>query len=173
MKYEIKINETLELSDNTINEILEIKNQRWSYGISSQKEWFEKNIDQNDYHFLIYSEDKLLAYANLVCLKVLINHQLIDTLGLGNVCTSTLVSNQGFGKLLMASINMFLKKSNKSAFLLCKQELIDFYKLNNWILLDCKKVLFNGEVLNHIVMYYNLESRLINEVESITFNRVF
>lgn len=173
MKYEIIIKKTSELTAKNIIDVFDVKDQRWAYGISSQKKWFKKNINHDDYHILIYFEKKLLAYANLVIMKALINNMPIESFGIGNVCTCASFSNKGFGRLLMTAINTFLKQQEKTGLLLCKNELVTFYQSNGWKLVECEKIYFNENHLECKAMYYNLSTVFSNCINSFSVNRLF
>ena len=96
--------------------------------------WIENNIKANDIHFLIYDDNKLIAYTNLIKKTLLINNEENNILGIGNVCVDEKGKNKG--TLLIQNINKFLHDNNKVGLLFCKKNLIPFYKKVNWILIE-------------------------------------
>ena len=53
---------TKKLKKNEILSICKLKNTQWKYGIKSQLKWFNKNIQNNDIHNLLYLKESLVGY---------------------------------------------------------------------------------------------------------------
>ena len=118
-----------------------LKDKQWKYGTKLQLEWFENNIKKNDIHNLFYINSKLVGYTllrkRIYKLKNLNNktqYLLLDTLVIDKKFRSMKLSN-----LLMNFNNTIIKHLGLSSFLICKDELINFYKKNNWKKLDKNK----------------------------------
>ena len=155
-KYKIEIKSTIELEKSELNAILELKQQHWKYDYESQLQWFKKNIKKNDLHLLIYEQAELIAYLNAVWIDVEINSEQIKALGIGNVCVALCYRNIGFGQLLMATINSFLKSQNICGFLLCKDALVAFYEKSDWKVIVPQKVTIDQHPYTQNVMGYHL-----------------
>ncbi|WP_321317226.1 GNAT family N-acetyltransferase [Labilibaculum sp.] len=145
-----------DVSDDEVLRICNIKSAFGAYSIESQEEWMDNHLKNNDIHFLLYENNELIAYLNLIDIHISINSELINAYGIGNVCSK--INGRGYGKKLLLELNNFLLSNNKIAYLFCKDSLVDFYKKYNWILLkndnskiiqnDIKSMLFNfsGEI---------------------------
>jgi len=123
------INHSL-ISDLELKNICNIKSAFGDYSEESQLTWIQNNLNQNDKHFLIYDNDKLIAYANLINEFITIDNQKIQILGLGNVCVDEKGKEKGV--LLMNSINDYLYSEKITGLLFCKKNLIPFYNKANW-----------------------------------------
>jgi hypothetical protein len=118
------------ISQEELTDICKIKSAFGDYSFESQVKWINENIKSNDMHFLVYENNKLIAYANLIEEFLEINQKEVSILGLGNVCTFE--KGQGKGKLLMEKINEYLLANKKIGLLFCKPALVSFYSKNNW-----------------------------------------
>lgn len=128
------------LTNNEIKQICLLKDKQWKFGIKSQLKWFNKNIKKFDLHNLFYIKSKLVGYTLLrkrTCkienLKKNIHYLLFDTLVIDKKYKDMKLSN-----LLMSFNNSIIKLSGFSSFLICSNELVGFYKKNNWSKLNNK-----------------------------------
>lgn len=138
--------------------IASIKDQHWTYGIDSQIEWINKNIRYNDYHLLGYVDKKPVAYMSIVHVSVSIDEKLLDSLGIGNVCVDVEFGKKRLGSRLVCEANRFILDSGFTGILLCKSELIPFYKKNGWNVLEYKEAIVAGILYDKIVMLLENES---------------
>lgn len=127
-------------------EICCVKRSFGEYTQESQIIWMEENLRKEDLHFLLYNDDAVVAYCNLVERLLICNNERIKVLGVGNVCS--VISGQGFGATLMEYVNQYMLDEGKIGLLLCKESLLPFYKKNGWKLisvseLTCKAMIFN------------------------------
>ena len=125
---------TGKLSNNEIKQICLLKESQWKFGINSQFKWFKNNVKKFDLHNLFYIKSKLVGYTLLrkrTCkiknLKKNNHYLLFDTLVIDKKFRDIKLSN-----LLMNFNNIIIKQSGFSSFLICKNELLGFYKKNNW-----------------------------------------
>ena len=138
------------LTNKEIKQICLLKDKQWKFGIKSQLEWFKNNVKKFDFHNLLYINSKLVGYTLLrkrTCkiesYKANTQYLLFDTLIIDKKYRNKKLSN-----LLMSFNNMIIKESGFFSFLICNNELIDFYQKNDWKKLN-KKV-FN--VVDHIFL---------------------
>ena len=145
------------LTNNEIRQICLLKDKQWKFGLRSQLKWYKNNIKKFDLHNLFYIKSKLVGYTLLrkrTCqiknLKKNIYYLLFDTMVI-----DTKYRGMKFSDLLMTFNNSIIKQSGFFAFLICKNELVNFYKKNNWIKLNKKffqvadhQFSTNGMVLN-------------------------
>ena len=171
--YKVTFRQTSELSSDDVSNIFRIKDQHWKYGIKSQENWFNNNIDSKDIHLLIYRGNELLAYSNLVNIKVTIDGCSLNAFGLGNVCVSIEHSKCGLGSILVSFANLFLKSRESLGLLLCKNSLISFYEFNKWRVLECKELIVSGSLSDSVLMCFNKETGIAGFPNTIMINRCF
>lgn len=131
---EIKIIKHENIQYSQLEDICKIKSIFGNYTLESQLNWIENNVKANDIHFLIYDNNKLIAYTNLIEETLLINNEKINILGIGNVCVNE--KGKSKGSLLMKNVNKFLSNNDKIGLLFCKKNLISFYEKTDWILIE-------------------------------------
>lgn len=141
-----------EITLTKLNEIIQIKSIAWPYCYEKQFEWIHDNLKNTDIHVLIYQEETLIAYLNLIDIEFKIDGNLKNGFGIGNVCA--LKIGKGWGKYLIKCTNTYLKDNNKIGLLFCKSQLVKFYSDNNWRLVRNEKLNcpFKNEVQS---MVYN------------------
>lgn len=54
MEMNIQLKRSKELNEQDMNSLIALKQQYWNYSTAEQKKWFEKNINADDRHILIY-----------------------------------------------------------------------------------------------------------------------
>jgi len=129
----VKIVKHKNLDDNLLSQIVALKQLAWNYNIESHLKWIHENIKENDIHFLLYDNEELVAYMNLVEVHVNQNENEIPFWGIGNVCSK--YKGIGDGKKLMNEVNTFLTNSSLFGLLFCKKHLVEFYKKFDWKLI--------------------------------------
>jgi len=141
MNYSLVSLKTSKLNINKIIQISNLKDSQWRFGINSQIEWFKKNIKKNDIHNLLYLKSKLIGYT-LLRRRLFNNNNklkkrylLFDTLVIHKDYRNKRLSN-----LLMIFNNTIIRETRLFSFLICKNELVDFYKKYSWIKLNKKNI---------------------------------
>lgn len=149
------------ISEQQLLEICNIKSVFGDYGIDSQKRWIINNLEEDDIHFLLYEDEVLVAYLNLVNVQIFINGYAYTGYGIGNVCSKE--KGSGLGTKILSRLNEFLLKTNKLGYLFCKENLMSFYLKNGWTVLnsDDSAVLENKEIKS---MIFNFNKK-INSLE--------
>ena len=141
MSYILVSLKTSKLNKNKIIQISNLKDYQWRSGINSQIEWFKKNIKKNDIHNLLYLKTKLIGYTLLRRRSFNNNNKLkkryllFDTLVIHKDYRNKKLSN-----LLMIFNNSIIRETRLFSFLICKNELVDFYKKYSWIKLNKKNI---------------------------------
>lgn len=155
-------------SKSQIRRICEFKKLNWSYPIESHIKWIEQNLDSNDLHLLLYDDDVLCAYLNLVETSILLETEKLPILGIGNVCVLPESKGKGYGILVMDVAKFLCKKSNRTGVLFCQDKNVSFYEKCHWIP-------FNGVItgIDHVGQKINTfaTQRIYSEI--ITVNRDF
>ena len=141
MNYSLVSLKTSKLDKNKIIQISNLKNSQWSFGINSQLEWFKNNIKKNDIHNLLYFNSKLIGYTLLRRRSFNNNNKfkkiylLFDTLIIHKDYRNKKLSN-----LLMIFNNTIIRETGLFSFLICKNDLVGFYKKYDWIKLNKKNI---------------------------------
>ena len=146
MNYNLISLNTQKLKKDKVIQICKLKDSQWNFGIKSQLEWFKNNIKKNDIHNLLYIKSKLVGYTLLRKRSFNTKNQikkkyiLFDTITIHKEYRNKKLSN-----LLMIFNNTIIKETGLFSFLICKNDLVGFYKKNNWIKLKKKNI----KVIDH------------------------
>ena len=141
MNYSLVSLKTSKLNKNKIIQISNLKDSKWSFGINSQLKWFKNNIKKNDIHNLLYFKSELIGYTLLRRRSFKNNNKLkkryllFDTLIIHKDYRNKKLSN-----LLMIFNNTIIKETGLFSFLICKNDLVGFYKKYDWIKLNKKNI---------------------------------
>lgn len=148
----------------TLIKIVKLKTKHWKYTEQQHFDWFEKNIQNNDYHLRIENDkDEIIAYLNLVEIVVSTdNSELQQYLGIGNVCVDDKMEGKGLGLYLMQTTNFLLKQLNRKGSLICKTQLHNFYTKSNWIQYDGFWTINNNSINANIYFLEKINSNKIN-----------
>ena len=146
MNYSLVSLKTSKLNKNKIIQISNLKDSQWRYGINSQIEWFKKNIKKNDIHNLLYLKSKLIGYTLLRRRSFNNNNKLKKMyLLFDSLVVHKDYRNKKLSSLLMIFNNTIIRETRLFSFLICKNDLVDFYKKYDWIKLNKKNI----KVLDH------------------------
>jgi len=168
MNYNLISLNTTKLNKDKIITICKLKNSVWSFGFNSQFEWFKNNIKKNDIHNLLYIKSKLIGYT-LLRRRTFKNE---NRLKKKYILFDTLIihkdyRNRKFSSLLMMFNNSIIKETGLFSFLICKNDLVSFYKKYDWIKLKKKYfkiedhsfssngMLFNSSKIRKYYFYIN------------------
>ena len=128
---------TKNLTKNNINEIIRLKRNFWKYSIKSTKRHFEINYKKNDSHNLVYLGKELIGYSvfrkNLFIFNCKKTYMILD-----NVIIKNKYQNSNLSDILMSFNNNFILNKKKISYLICKKELVNFYKKYYWKLVNNK-----------------------------------
>lgn len=161
--FSVKIFHHKNISEEYLSEAAKIKSLRWKYSEKEHLVWMMKNLSGNDDHLLLYLDNNLIGYANLVDIIININEENVQVRGIGNVCTSE--TGKGFGNVLMEEVNTVLQQNQWKGILLCKDHLVPYYEKFDWKLINKNAV--KAEKYSEInFMIYNFE----DTVASLEFN---
>ena len=150
---EIKFIPHKNITASQINEIVNIKSISWPYSYNSQIDWISKNLKENDIHALMYNENSLVAYLNLIDIEIEIDGITISGFGIGNVCAKE--KGKGWGTEIITQTNNILVQSKKIGILFCKNSLVNFYSKNKWKLIERENVSLSFENESIETFIYN------------------
>ena len=162
---------TFDLKKKQIFEIIKLKNSHWKTGLKKQLEWFRKNIKKDDIHNIIYLNRKMIGYNCLRNRKFKINKNYKSYLLFDTIVIQKRFRSRQFGKKFMELNNGIINKKKKISILLCTSSKVNFYKKNNWKILNLKKkilVTFNHK--KKLVMIYNKKIFPKKDYSNIIFN---
>ena len=156
MDYNLISLDTLKLNKEKIIQISKLKDSQWNFGLKSQIKWIQKNVKKNDIHNLLYIKSKLIGYTLLRRRSFNTSNQfkkkylLFDTLIIHKD-----YRNKKLSKLMMVFNNTIIKETGFFSFLICKNDLVSFYKKNGWIKLNKKKTKVVDHAFSSNGMLYN------------------
>lgn len=149
-----------DLSSNKLKDICELKSVAWPHSIESQLNWIKSNISDNDIHVILSDENVFLAYLNLININCVVDGEIVNGFGIGNVCSRE--QGLGYGSILMKAINNYLIENKMVGVLFCKSKLIEFYRKFDWSLVSKEKLslAFNNDnietMINNFENNFNL-----------------
>lgn len=152
--FDLKLIPHNNLSQKYLDEIIHIKSIAWPYSYEKQLEWINFNLKDSDIHVLLYLDEEPVAYLNLIEIKLIVDEIQMISYGIGNVCAKE--KGKGWGKELISQTNAYLTQTNKIGLLFCKNLLVEFYKLNNWRVIEkeCLSLRFNDDTI--LTLTFNL-----------------
>jgi predicted GNAT family N-acyltransferase len=122
------------LTKEQLDEIIKVKMVAWPYSPDKQAAWMQDNLKSSDVHVLLYINEVIQAYMNLIEINFHLDETARTGYGIGNVCA--LERGKGWGKELMTAVNSYLDNEGRTGLLFCKDALVKFYAENGWILVD-------------------------------------
>ena len=141
MNYSLVSIKTSKLNKNKIIQISNLKDSQWRSGINSQIIWFKKNIKKNDIHNLLFLKSKLIGYTLLRRRSFNNNNKLKKRyLLFDSLVIHKDYRNKKLSNLLMIFNNTIIRENRLFSFLICKNDLVDFYKKYDWIKLNKKNI---------------------------------
>ena len=156
---------TKKLKKNEILSICKLKNTQWKYGIKSQLKWFNKNIQNNDIHNLLYLKESLVGYNLLRKRKFLLKGKKKNYLYFDTIIVQKKYRNIKIGALICQLSAKIIKKAKLHSILICQNKSVKFYKKYKWE----KIIKKNFEILDHeyqknySVMTFNYTNNITNE----------
>lgn len=144
-----------EITKELFDDIIGIKSVAWPYSYEQQMQWIKHHLKPNDIHVILSYDSKHVAYLNLVDIEFTINGIQSQGYGIGNVCS--IRSGLGYGRELMLKTNEFLHSVNKQGLLLCRVNLVPFYKKVDWHLLNKNAISLSFDHTEIDIMIYNTD----------------
>lgn len=124
---------TSKLKKQQVIDILNLKEQKWKFGIKSQKNYFNNNTKPQDLHNLFFFSNKLIGYTALKRRTYFNNNQKREYLLFDTLILSKKYRNLKISKTMMSFNNKIIRKNKKPSFLICDKRLCSFYKKFSWI----------------------------------------
>ena len=156
MIYNLVSKKNFQLSKKEIKDICLLKDNQWKFGIKSQLNWYRKNIKKEDIHNMMFINSKLIGYTSLRRRKCLVNKVLKKYLLFDSFVLDKKYRNKKLSNLIMYFDNEIIKQNKILSFLICKKDLVDFYKKFNWKLIKNNNISIpdhsfstNGMIFNY------------------------
>ncbi|WP_281310647.1 hypothetical protein [Flavobacterium flavigenum] len=146
-----------QLTEQNLKSIVNLKKKHWDYSEEEHKRWINNNINGEDIHVLMFQNEILIGYLNLIHAEVILNNEGHFFLGIGNVCS--LEKGLGYGKELLVGMQKYLDQNNFKGILFCKDNLVDFYNKFGWKLVPKNKII-SENLKNVNVMFYNIDDNI-------------
>ncbi len=135
--FKVLLIEHAKLKEDILKKIIRVKQYYWDYSYAEHKQWLYENVKDDEYHLVIMGEDEqLIAYLNMIKTHIFYHGGKEEVMGIGNVCVAKNHLGHGLGQLIMEICNYHLRNYQKRAILLCKENLVDFYKNSGWVEYD-------------------------------------
>lgn len=164
MSIKFKLIENQSLNDRQLKQIIDLKEQYWSYDYISQKKWIELNFLDRDMHLLLYLDEIPIAYTGINLLNCVVDDKVIQFLGLGNVCVDHNYLGNQFGKKVVEISTNYIMKKSKPGMLLCHNHLLPFYLKCGWEELGYKKAFVQNREFNEKIMTISYDKKEIYEI---------
>ena len=162
---ELKTLKTKNLTKELIIDICKLKDSHWKFGFVSQKKWFEKNNNLNDLHNFFFYKNKLAGYTSLKKKIFYLEGEKKIYLLFDTLIVDKKFRNLKIGKILMNFNNYIIENSTFPSFLLCNDNIINFYKKFKWKKLNNKIEIKNDlkKFLNKKFLSYNLDNNKLKK----------
>ena len=122
---------TKKLKKKEILSICKLKNTHWKYGIKSQVDWFNENVQDNDIHNLAFLKEKLVGYVSLRKRNFLLKKKINKYLYFDTLIVSKRYRKLKIGHELSNLTVNVIKKAKIHSMLVCKKKLFLFMKSIN------------------------------------------
>jgi hypothetical protein len=153
---------TNQLSTIQIDQIIQLKNSYWNYGLKSQTEWFSNNVKKQDKHNLMIIDKTIIGYTFLGERKLINNKFKKEAHGKYLLFATLIIEknyrNYNFLSKLMKFNLKIISQNNMPSFLLCKSKTINLYKLFGWKLLNKNQLSTPDHKHNLNSMIYNYDN---------------
>lgn len=130
-----------------------VKNVAWPHQVESQVKWIIDNMQPDDMHVFLTENGEDKAYMTLSPVTATVNGEDSPFMGVGCVCAAH--PGNGGGKLLVETVNKYLKERNYKGLLFCKENLIKFYSKYDWVLLPQERASLPVRSSDIFTMVYN------------------
>lgn len=123
---------TSQLSKETIEKILKLKDSHWKKGMISQTNFFNKNISKNDIHIMLLLKNKLSGYVLLRKKKYIYKNKKLNYLHFDTLIIKKNLRNKKLTPFLMSYVNNVINIEKKISLLFCDKKMLNFYKIYKW-----------------------------------------
>ena len=167
-----------ELGSEEIINICKLKDTHWKHGYNEQEDWFKTNILEDDIHNLLYFDKQLVGYtalrskiSNIFDSKIMFNPK---TLIYDTYIIKEGFRHKGHGIELLRFNIRIIKNEKACSFLICENNIIDFYKMYDWSLLGAHQYKTFNRTVNSNVMFINCSDIVFeNEISQLNFQIYF
>ncbi len=170
MKEEFIIIKQSELDEDTLDEIIKLKQQHWNYSYESQKEWIFNYVEPNALHLLLKVNNKYVGYLSIRNIGMKIDDIHMEGKGLGNVCIDKEFRNCGYGRKLVEKANQIIIADQNVGILLCHTHLLSFYERCGWNNVGYDNLEIDKKIFSDVLMLFNYD---LNHISHMVLDRNF
>ena len=158
---------TEKLSKDEIKKICVLKDSYWKFGFKSQLNYFINNIKPDDLHNCFYINNQLIGYTLLrkrifYILNNKFNYLLFDTL-----IIKKKFRKKNFSTSLMFFNNSVIKENKQPSFLICNNELVNYYKKFKWNKISKRRLKIIDYSFNTNGLFFNISKSFFNNKHTI------
>lgn len=149
---------TKNLSKTQINEICNLKNLEWQFGIKSQINFFKKYIKSDDLHNCFYLKKELIGYTLLRKRRLFIENKKYNYFFFDTLIIKKSLRKHNLSSLMMLFNNNIISENKKISFLICKDKMVKFYENFFWIKAKKRDYKIIDRNFNSNGMFFNLNT---------------
>lgn len=142
---------TFQLDKSIINQILNLKDSYWKFGIKSQRQFFLKNIKKKDIHNLLFINSRLVGYTLLKNMQIKQNDNLINYLHFDTFIIDKKYRSMNYSPKLMQFNNSIIKKKKSFSILLCENDMLKYYSKFNWLKINKRLIISIKKKKNYMI----------------------
>jgi hypothetical protein len=142
---------TFQLDKSIINQILNLKDSYWKFGIKSQRQFFLNNIKKEDIHNLLFINRRLVGYTLLKNMKIKQSDKLINYLHFDTFIIDKKYRSMNYSPKLMQFNNSIIKKKKSFSILLCENNMLKYYSKFNWLKINKKLIISIKKKKNYMI----------------------
>jgi hypothetical protein len=150
---------TFQLDKSTINQILNLKDGYWKFGIKSQRQFFLNNVKKNDIHNLLFINNRLVGYTLLKNMKIKQSDKLINYLHFDTFIINEKYRSMNYSPKLMQFNNNIIKKKKIFSILLCENNMLKYYSKFNWVKINKRLIASTKKKKNYMIYNKQLKFR--------------
>jgi hypothetical protein len=142
------------LKKKEILQIIKLKKIFWKFNLNSQLAFFKKDYCKFDIHNLLYLKKKLMGYNVLkkrsFFVKKKNKYYYLDTLIIAKS-----QRKKNYGSILMKLNNNLIKNNNLHGMLLCRNNMVSFYKKFGWKIINSQNTVLEDKNTLLVKLFFN------------------
>lgn len=143
------------LKKKEVLQISKLKQTFWKYDLKSQISFFEKNYYKFDINNLLYQNKKLIGYNILKKRSLFIKNKKSKYYYLDTLIIDKNQRHKNYGSILMKLNNNLIKNNNLHGMLLCRNNMVSFYKKFGWKIINSQKILLEDKKTHLVKLFFN------------------
>lgn len=153
--YKLESINTEYLNKELILKICKLKDSQWKFGIQSQLKYFKKSIKPKDIHNCFFFKKSLIGYTLLKKRTIIFKKKKIKYILFDTLVIKKNLRKKKLSSIMMIFNNNTIKNEKLISFLICKNELINFYKKYSWKIVNSRKIQIVDHIFKTNLMFFN------------------